>query len=133
MTPLELASAWAAITFGCAVQGSIGFGLGPIATPLLFLIDPNLVTGPVLFASLTLSVLVVRREREAIHFTGIAWGLAGRLPGTILGAAAVVLLATVPVVGLNVGTANPGARALYDGLGFLPVVTYEEAELRRVH
>ena len=43
------------------------------------------------------------------------------------------LLAIVPVVGLNVGTANHGARALYDGLGFLPVVTYEEAELRRVH
>jgi len=40
------------------------------------------------------------------------------------------LLETVPVVGLNVGTANAGARALYDGLGFVPVATYEEAELR---
>ncbi len=42
------------------------------------------------------------------------------------------LLETVPVVGLNVGTANAGARALYDGLGFVPVATYEEAELRLV-
>jgi GNAT superfamily N-acetyltransferase len=42
------------------------------------------------------------------------------------------LLDTVPVVGLNVGTANTGARALYDELGFVPVVTYEEAELRMV-
>jgi len=40
------------------------------------------------------------------------------------------LLGTVPVVGLNVGTANAAARALYTDLGFVPVVTYEEAELR---
>jgi ribosomal protein S18 acetylase RimI-like enzyme len=37
----------------------------------------------------------------------------------------------VPTVGLNVGTANAGAQALYEELGFVPVVTYEEAELRR--
>jgi ribosomal protein S18 acetylase RimI-like enzyme len=43
------------------------------------------------------------------------------------------LLATVPVVGLNVGTANRGARALYEALGFVPVAHYEEAELRRSH
>jgi ribosomal protein S18 acetylase RimI-like enzyme len=43
------------------------------------------------------------------------------------------LRSVVPVVGLNVGTANTGARALYDELGFVPVVTYEEAELRRAH
>jgi GNAT superfamily N-acetyltransferase len=42
------------------------------------------------------------------------------------------LLEAVPTVGLNVGTANPGARALYEDLGFVPVVTYEEAELRAV-
>ncbi|HEY8057380.1 MAG TPA: GNAT family N-acetyltransferase [Acidimicrobiales bacterium] len=43
------------------------------------------------------------------------------------------LLATVPVVGLNVGTANVGALALYESLGFVPVIRYEEAELRRSH
>jgi GNAT superfamily N-acetyltransferase len=43
------------------------------------------------------------------------------------------LLDTVPTVGLNVGTENTGARALYEDLGFVPLVTYEEAELRRVH
>jgi GNAT superfamily N-acetyltransferase len=43
------------------------------------------------------------------------------------------LLDVVPTVGLNVGTANTGARALYEDLGFVPLVTYDEAELRRVH
>jgi ribosomal protein S18 acetylase RimI-like enzyme len=42
------------------------------------------------------------------------------------------LLGTVPTVGLNVGTANTGARALYEDLGFVPLITYEEAELRLV-
>jgi GNAT superfamily N-acetyltransferase len=41
------------------------------------------------------------------------------------------LLDAVPTVGLNVGTANTAARALYEDLGFVPVVTYEEAEIRR--
>ncbi len=43
------------------------------------------------------------------------------------------LLDAVPTVGLNVGTANTGARSLYEDLGFVPVVIYEEAELRRPH
>jgi GNAT superfamily N-acetyltransferase len=43
------------------------------------------------------------------------------------------LLDAVPTVGLNVGTDNEGARALYEDLGFVPVVTYDEAELRRRH
>jgi ribosomal protein S18 acetylase RimI-like enzyme len=53
-------------------------------------------------------------------------GLARALTATL----ARRLLDTVPVVGLNVGTANAGARALYDGLGFVPVITYEEAQIR---
>lgn len=56
-------------------------------------------------------------------------GLARALVATV----AHRLLAAVPTVGLNVGTANTGARALYDILGFVPAVTYEEAELRRSH
>jgi ribosomal protein S18 acetylase RimI-like enzyme len=40
------------------------------------------------------------------------------------------LLAAVPTVGLNVGVENTAARALYDDLGFAPVITYEEAEIR---
>jgi ribosomal protein S18 acetylase RimI-like enzyme len=40
------------------------------------------------------------------------------------------LLAAVPTVGLNVGVDNTAARALYDDLGFVPSITYEEAELR---
>lgn len=43
------------------------------------------------------------------------------------------LLDAVATVGLNVGTANTGARALYHQLGFVPVAAYEEAEIRLAH
>jgi GNAT superfamily N-acetyltransferase len=43
------------------------------------------------------------------------------------------LLDEVPTVGLNVGVANTEARALYEELGFVPLVTYDEAELVRGH
>jgi ribosomal protein S18 acetylase RimI-like enzyme len=56
-------------------------------------------------------------------------GLARALTATV----ARRLLERVPVVGLNVGTANDGARRLYEALGFIPLLTYEEAELRRRH
>ena len=41
------------------------------------------------------------------------------------------LIAEVDVIGLNVRRDNAGARALYEHLGFVPVVRYEEAELTR--
>lgn len=56
-------------------------------------------------------------------------GLARSLTATV----ARRLLERVPVVGLNVGVANTGARRLYEDLGFVPLITYEEAELRRHH
>ena len=60
------------------------------------------------------------------HPTHRRQGLARALVATL----ARRLLGLVPVVGLNVGTANHGARALDEGLGFVPVVAYEEAEVR---
>ena len=55
-------------------------------------------------------------------------GLASALTGTV----ARRLLERVPTVGLNVGTANTAARTVYERLGFVAVLPYEEAELRAV-
>lgn len=41
------------------------------------------------------------------------------------------LLGLVDTIGLNVAVTNTGAHALYEDLGFAPLVTYDEAELRR--
>jgi uncharacterized membrane protein YfcA len=91
-----IAGSWLSISLvvavGSMVQGSIGFGLGLLAAPLLVLVDPDLVPGPLLVAALVLTALMAVREREAIDFHGVGWALAGRVPGTLLGASAVAVM-----------------------------------------
>jgi hypothetical protein len=90
---LGLAVAGLAVCVGALLQGAVGFGLALVAAPILYLIDPHLVPGPLIFASMVLTALAAHRDRHAIDFAGLAWGLSGRLPGTVLGAA---LLAAIP-------------------------------------
>jgi uncharacterized protein len=77
---------------GAALQAVLGFGLGLIAAPVLALVDPALVPGPLLFVMVPLTVLVARRERGSLDLRGIRWALAGRVPGTIAGTVAVATL-----------------------------------------
>jgi uncharacterized membrane protein YfcA len=89
---LGLVFASSAVLVGSVVQGAVGFGLALVAAPILFLIDPRLVPGPMIFASLVLTLLTAYRDRHAIDASGLGWGLVGRLPGTLLGAALLALL-----------------------------------------
>ena len=70
-----------------AVQGSIGFGSGLLAAPLLMLIDPGFVPAPLLAANLVLTVLVAQREWSAVDFAALRFIVGGRLVGTLLAAA----------------------------------------------
>ena len=105
MTPIQILTVPLIVTVGSALQGSVGFGLGMLAAPVLVLIDPELIPGPLLCAALLLTILVAFREHRAIDLRGVGWALAGRLPGTALGAVAVALApqqATTLLVGLMV-------------------------------
>lgn len=84
---LELAGAAAVVMLGAILQGSVGFGLGMLAAPILVLIDPAFVPAPLLCSTLVLTLFVALRERHAIDFRGIGWAVTGRIPGTFLGAA----------------------------------------------
>ncbi len=76
-----------AITFiGAVLQSAIGFGLGPFAVPLLVLIDPHLVPGPLLFAAVTLTTLMYLRDRSEVRLQEFTWASAGRVVGSLLGA-----------------------------------------------
>ncbi len=89
---LPLLAASAAIAFGAMVQGAVGFGMALVAAPLLVLIRPELVPGPLLVNGLLLTLLVARRERDSIDLLGVKWGLVGRLPGSALGALGLALI-----------------------------------------
>ncbi|MFQ5417685.1 MAG: sulfite exporter TauE/SafE family protein [Myxococcota bacterium] len=89
---LDLAAAAAAVFAGALLQGAVGFGYALVAAPILFMIDGRLVPGPVLLGALMLTALCARRDWTAIDFEGFGWGLMGRVPGTLLGAAAVSVI-----------------------------------------
>jgi len=93
LTPIKLLAACAVMAIGSALQGSAGFGSALVAAPILTLIDPLLVPGPLLFCALVLTVLMLYRERQAMDISGLKWGILGRLPGTFV---ALVVLTNVP-------------------------------------
>lgn len=83
------------VAIGSALQGTIGFGMGVFSAPLLILLEPSLIPGPMLLFGTTLMLAIVIRERQALDVRGAGWALAGRLPGSLIGAGLVAVLAQV--------------------------------------
>jgi uncharacterized membrane protein YfcA len=90
--PLTFGLASLVVAAGAALQGAIGFGLGVFAVPLLLLFAPGLVPGPLLAASIMLTVLLAHHDRAGINWRDLVWALSGRSVGIAFAAA---LLATV--------------------------------------
>lgn len=75
------------ITFvGAVLQGSVGFGLGLVAVPVLALIDPDLVPVVPILLALPLAGIVAWQNRNDVALHDIGWAWLGRLPGTVVGA-----------------------------------------------
>jgi len=91
--PASIGTAVVIIAIGAVVQGSVGFGLAVFSAPLLTLIEPRLVPGPLLLATFVLTLLLTQRERQAIDLAGVKWALVGRVPGIAAGTAVLTLLA----------------------------------------
>jgi len=83
----------AVVALGSIAQGSVGFGVGVLGAPLLLLIEPRLVPGPLLLTAFFLIVALTWREWRGIRFGDLGWALAGRVAGTVV---AVVFLGGIP-------------------------------------
>jgi uncharacterized membrane protein YfcA len=81
--------ALATVAAGAAAQAAIGMGLNLFAVPILALIDPVFVPGPVLFHSFLLSVMASYRLRADIVVGELAISIGGLFVGTV-GAALVL-------------------------------------------
>lgn len=77
---------------GATLQGSVGFGLGFVAVPLLAVVDPRYLPGPLIMAALVLTLLLSYREHKAIQLKGITWVLVGRLVGAMIGIRLLVMI-----------------------------------------
>ena len=102
MSPGEILTVVLTVLFGATLQGSVGFGMGLLASPILILIDPGFVPGPILLSTTVLTVLLVYRERTAIDFHGIQWAMVGRFVGTVL-ASAILLVVSAEQLVLLIG------------------------------
>jgi uncharacterized membrane protein YfcA len=89
----ELAGCLAIVAVGAFVQGSVGFGINLVVVPVIAVLVPEAVPGAVVLLSLPLTVTMLVREHHHADRRGVAWIMAGRLPGAAIGATVVVVVA----------------------------------------
>ncbi len=91
---VQLSVALVLVAIGATIQGSIGIGLAVIAAPILLMVSPEFVPGPMLIAAMLLTLLMAHRERNHTAWDEVAVGTGGRVLGMLPAAYA---LSRVPV------------------------------------
>lgn len=94
LSALALAVVLGIVLVGAIVQGSIGFGLGLLAAPVLGVVDPDFLPVSIVVAVIPLGVGVVIHDHAHIVWSEVAFALSGRLPGVVAGAWLVRTLGT---------------------------------------
>jgi uncharacterized protein len=102
LTAVQFLFAALLIFAGSLVQSAVGFGLAIVAAPLLFLIEPRLVPGPILAIALVLSLLNLWKNRAGLALDELGAALVGRIPGMLL-ALWVLMLAPGKLLSLLIG------------------------------
>ncbi len=121
MTPAAFIFVFIVITATSALQGAAGYGLNVIAAPLLMMVDPALVPGPMMLAAFVLTGLMVWRNRDGLELRSVRWMVIGAIPGTAL---ASLILPSIPVRELSfvlAGLVLAGVVLSLTGLRFPPL------------
>lgn len=119
LTPYLLASL--ALAAGSCLQCSLGFGLGLLCAPLLALLDPDLVPGPLLLIAVVLTSVLTFAGRRSLEFRELGWAMVGRVPGTVLG---ITILLVLPTRGLQAFFGiTVLAAVVLSSLGLRPVIS----------
>ncbi len=77
---------------GSSIQGTLGFGLGMMTSPLLAMVDPSFVPSALMISVLPLTFGVAWRDRSFIDRSGFKWALLGRFPGVFIGLVALAYM-----------------------------------------
>ncbi len=81
------------MVLGSLLQASVGFGIALFVVPLLVLLNPAFVPGPMLLASLFLAAIMAFRGWSAIDRMKLFHALTGLLVGTVIAALGLMILA----------------------------------------
>jgi uncharacterized membrane protein YfcA len=98
MSSLQIIFVVLTCTTGALFQGVAGLGLNLFAAPILSMIRPAFIPGPMMVGALLLVILITLRDKSGVDLVGIAWMVVGMLPGTAL---ASWLLPVIPVKTLS--------------------------------
>jgi uncharacterized protein len=89
----EYLAVLAAVTVGSAVQGTLGFGANLLGVPVLALFEPAAIPAATTMMAVPLASTMALAERGHVDWPGVGWLMVGRLPGTVVGAAIVAVVA----------------------------------------
>lgn len=103
-SPVLLAAIFAIVAAASVVQAGLGMGFGLASAPLLALIDPNMVPGPVLILAVATSVWAAWREHGSIRWSELRTGIAGRIVGVCAGSLLLASLVNQHIFVLVFGT-----------------------------
>jgi len=81
----DIVTALLAIVLGSVLQTLTGVGGGFIFVPVLALVDMSFLPGPAVMASMSLSTIMMWRERHHIDFRNVPAILVGIVPGAMIG------------------------------------------------
>lgn len=119
ITLLQILLANLVLVAGACLQGVAGYGIGTLSAPLVFLISPLFLPGPMIVNAVLLNVLMLVRNRASLSFRPVRYAIGGNVVGTILAGFTLLLLSArgfdlafgvliLLAVGLSVAGLKPG-------------------------
>ncbi len=77
-----------AVFVGAVVHGSVGFGINLVAAPILVVLNPSFIPGPLVLIAGVMVVMVLTSERASVDRGAVGWLSLGLVPGSVAGAVA---------------------------------------------
>lgn len=92
ITLTQLVLANLVILAGACLQGVAGYGIGTLAAPLLFLISPLLIPGPLTLNASLLTIFMLLRNRAALEIRQVRFAIGGGAVGAVLAGLTLLVL-----------------------------------------
>lgn len=77
------------LLLAATLQGIIGYGVGVLGVPLLYLIHPAFVPAPMIVIGMLLPMMILRREYRSVVRADVFWALPGMALGIALAASVI--------------------------------------------
>jgi uncharacterized protein len=92
MTETSMLAVGLIVAVSAALQASVGIGFAVLAAPLLAILAPELVPGPLLLLAVLLSMMTMARELRSVDVPQLSVAMIGRIAGTVVAGAVIALL-----------------------------------------